>query len=210
MLEGKDVTELRADLDAALAADDVPSLATAAAELRAQLALRRAADGDVLDVKAIDELRMSANDALAQRLRADVEGAATTEVYPDTPHPVITIIEAQKAILANEGYGGTMRLGAWPCKLAADTRARQAYGEADISERHRHRYEVNNAYREKLTEKGLVLSGLSPDGNLVEMVEIPDHPWFVGCQFHPEFKSKPMAPHPLFARFVAASLAKRG
>jgi CTP synthase len=120
---------------------------------------------------------------------------------------VIDLMEAQKGVTAK---GGTMRLGAWPCKLAPDSKARQAYGEADICERHRHRYEVNNAYRERLTEKGLVLSGLSPDGHLVEMVEIPDHPWFVGCQFHPEFKSKPMAPHPLFTRFVAAALFRRG
>jgi CTP synthase len=136
----------------------------------------------------------------------DLDKANSAEFDEKSPHKVVDLMETQKGVTAK---GGTMRLGAWPCKLAADTRARQAYGETEISERHRHRYEVNNAYREQLTEKGLVLSGLSPDGNLVEMVEIPDHPWFVGCQFHPEFKSKPMAPHPLFTRFVAAALAKR-
>jgi CTP synthase len=136
-----------------------------------------------------------------------LEKANSSEFDEKSPHRVIDLMEAQKGVTAK---GGTMRLGAWPCKLAPDSKARQAYGEADICERHRHRYEVNNAYRERLTEKGLVLSGLSPDGHLVEMVEIPDHPWFVGCQFHPEFKSKPMAPHPLFTRFVAAALLRRG
>jgi CTP synthase len=136
-----------------------------------------------------------------------LDKANSSEFDEKTPHPVIHLMETQKTVTAK---GATMRLGAWPCKLAADSKARHAYGEAEISERHRHRYEVNNAYRDKLAEKGLVLSGLSPDGNLVEMVEIPDHPWFVGCQFHPEFKSKPMAPHPLFTKFVAAALVLRG
>ncbi|MBI5500230.1 MAG: CTP synthase [Deltaproteobacteria bacterium] len=136
-----------------------------------------------------------------------LEKANSSEFDEKAPHKVIDLMESQKSVTAK---GGTMRLGAWPCKLVADSRVRQMYGEAEISERHRHRYEVNNAYREKLVEKGLVLSGVSPDGTLVEMVEIADHPWFVGCQFHPEFKSKPMAPHPLFARFVGAALAYRG
>jgi CTP synthase len=102
-----------------------------------------------------------------------------------------------------------MRLGAYPCRLLEGSRAFKAYGSKEISERHRHRYEVNNAYRDVLREKGLVLSGLSPDGNLVEMVELSDHPWFVGCQFHPEFKSRPMAPHPLFREFIRASLDRK-
>ena len=104
-----------------------------------------------------------------------------------------------------------MRLGAWPCHITGrDTLAFRAYGARDISERHRHRYEFNNDYRPLLTGKGLVLSGLSPDGRLVEMVELPGHPWFVGVQFHPEFKSRPNRAHPLFRAFVAAAKSFRG
>ncbi|MDI7269083.1 MAG: CTP synthase [Myxococcota bacterium] len=136
-----------------------------------------------------------------------LERANSAEFDEKTPHPVIDLMETQKGVAAK---GGTMRLGAYPCRLAPETKAREAYGCAEISERHRHRYEVNNAFRERLTEGGMRLCGLSPDGGLVEMVEIPGHPWFVGCQFHPEFKSRPMAPHPLFTRFVAAALAHRG
>jgi CTP synthase len=99
-----------------------------------------------------------------------------------------------------------MRLGAYPCVLKPATRAYAAYGTAEISERHRHRYEVTNSYRATLESHGLVLSGLSPDGSLVEMIELPDHPHFVACQFHPEFKSRPMEPHPLFRQFIAAAL----
>ena len=102
-----------------------------------------------------------------------------------------------------------MRLGAWPCVLAKGTRSRALYAEAEISERHRHRYEFNNDYRALFAEKGLVCAGLSPDGRLVEIVEQPDHPWFVAVQFHPEFKSRPDRPHPLFTGFVAAALEKR-
>jgi len=105
--------------------------------------------------------------------------------------------------------GGTMRLGAYPCVVTPGTRAAAAYGCQEISERHRHRYEFNNAYRGQLEAKGMVFSGLSPDGNLVEIVELPDHPWFLGCQFHPEFKSRPLSPHPLFAAFIRAALAYR-
>ena len=105
--------------------------------------------------------------------------------------------------------GGTMRLGAYPCVIAEGTIAHSVYGSTSISERHRHRYEVSNEYREQLETAGLVLSGLSPDKRLVEMVELSDHPYFVGCQFHPEFKSKPLKAHPLFARFVEAALARR-
>jgi CTP synthase len=102
--------------------------------------------------------------------------------------------------------GATMRLGAYPCVLLENTRAADAYGSLSISERHRHRWEVNNAYREQLITHGLVLSGLSPDKRLVEMIELRDHPYFVGCQFHPEFKSRPLTPHPLFQRFIKATL----
>ena len=107
----------------------------------------------------------------------------------------------------NSDKGATMRLGAYPCRLTKDTFAYQAYGVEDISERHRHRYEFNNDYKERLVEKGLVVSGASPTGDLVEIIEIKDHPWFLGCQFHPEFKSRPMNPHPLFRDFIKAALA---
>ncbi len=106
----------------------------------------------------------------------------------------------------NSDKGATMRLGAYPCRLTKDTFAYQAYGVEDISERHRHRYEFNNDYKERLVEKGLVVSGASPTGDLVEIIEIKDHPWFLGCQFHPEFKSRPMDPHPLFRDFIKAAL----
>ncbi|MEX0842956.1 MAG: gamma-glutamyl-gamma-aminobutyrate hydrolase family protein, partial [Gemmatimonadota bacterium] len=106
--------------------------------------------------------------------------------------------------------GGTMRLGAYPAELKPGSRAAEIYGETAISERHRHRYEVNNHYRDRLEGGGLVFSGLSPDGKLVEMVELPDHPWFLGCQFHPELKSRPLRPHPLFASFVEAMARTAG
>jgi len=134
------------------------------------------------------------------------ERANSTEFDPATPHPVIHLMEAQKAI---ENKGATMRLGAYPCSLQDDTLAAKVYGKKKISERHRHRYEFNNAYREALTQKGMALSGLSPDGTLVEIVELKDHPWFLGCQFHPEFKSRPMESHPLFKGFVKAALQNR-
>ena len=103
--------------------------------------------------------------------------------------------------------GATMRLGAYPCRLTKETLAYQAYGAEEISERHRHRYEFNNDYKTLLIEKGLVVSGSSPSGDLVEIIEIKHHPWFLGCQFHPEFKSRPMDPHPLFRDFIGAALA---
>src|SRR5687767_280114 len=102
--------------------------------------------------------------------------------------------------------GATMRLGAYPCVLKSGTRAAEAYGSTEISERHRHRWEINNNFRDALERHGMVLSGVSPDGRLVEMIELPQHPYFVACQFHPEFKSRPSAPHPLFARFVRAAV----
>jgi len=105
--------------------------------------------------------------------------------------------------------GGTMRLGAYPCRLARGTKAAEIYGVPEVSERHRHRYEVSNSYRDAFVEHGMRLSGLSPDGSLVEIVELADHPWFVGCQFHPELQSRPTRPHPLFAAFVAAAVTRR-
>jgi CTP synthase len=106
----------------------------------------------------------------------------------------------------NSDKGGSMRLGAYPCRLVAGTLAHKAYGAEKISERHRHRYEFNNEYKDVLEENGLVISGVSPSGDLVEIVEVHDHPWFLGCQFHPEFKSRPMNPHPLFRDFIQAAL----
>ena len=106
----------------------------------------------------------------------------------------------------NSDMGGTLRLGAYPCVLKEGTLAHKAYRVEEISERHRHRYEFNNMFREQLEKAGLVVSGTSPDDHLVEIVELADHPWFLGCQFHPEFKSKPMKPHPLFRDFIKASL----
>jgi CTP synthase len=140
------------------------------------------------------------------RHMAGLEGANSVELEPETPHPVVHLMASQEAVT---DMGATMRLGAYPCVLKEGTKAHLAYGKTEISERHRHRYEVNNDYRERLEAGGLTLSGVSPDGFLVEMVEVADHPYFVACQFHPEFKSKPMAPHPLFTAFIAASLAKR-
>ncbi|MDW8344409.1 MAG: CTP synthase [Verrucomicrobiae bacterium] len=128
--------------------------------------------------------------------------ANSTEFDAQTPHPVICLLEEQKHV---EQKGGTMRLGAQPCRLTPGTRAHQAYGASDISERHRHRYEFNNAYRQAMSEKGLVISGIYPPLDLVEIIELADHPWFVACQFHPEFQSKPQQPHPLFYGFVEAA-----
>lgn len=134
-----------------------------------------------------------------------LEKANSTEFDQETPYPVIDFLPEQKAIVDK---GGTMRLGAYPCLLEKDTRAFDAYGRREISERHRHRYEFNNEYRDLFVQKGMVVSGTSPDGGLVEMIELKGHPWFLGCQFHPEFKSKPLQPHPLFARFIEAAVEK--
>lgn len=129
--------------------------------------------------------------------------AHSSEIAPDTKHPVIDLMPDQKDI---DEKGGTMRLGLYACKLSKDTNAMAAYNEQVIYERHRHRYEFNNEYRTSLIEKGLILSGTSPDERLVEIVELKDHPWFVAVQFHPEFKSRPNKPHPLFRDFIRASL----
>ncbi len=147
---------------------------------------------------------------------AGLEGAHSTEFRPDTPYPVIALIaewleEDGTVQQRREGgdLGGTMRLGAQPCQLVADSLAHRSYGKDVITERHRHRYEFNNRYRESLHAAGLAFSGYSLDGQLVEMIELPDHPWFLGCQFHPEFTSTPRAGHPLFQGFVAAAIRQR-
>ncbi|MFH2063052.1 MAG: CTP synthase [bacterium] len=136
---------------------------------------------------------------------AGLDGASTEEVDPKSPHLVIHTMSGQERLIRERKFGGSMRLGAYPCVLASGTVARRAYGKAEISERHRHRYEFNNAYRERLQDAGLVISGTSPDGTLVESVEVKGHPFFVGVQFHPELKSRPLVPHPLFAAFVRAA-----
>ncbi|MBK7396885.1 MAG: CTP synthase [Myxococcales bacterium] len=134
---------------------------------------------------------------------AGLENANSSEFDKDTPYAVVDLMEHQRGV---RDKGGTMRLGAYPCTLTPGTIAAKLYGTSDISERHRHRYEVNNEHRELLAQKGLVISGTSPDKRLVEMIELEKHPFFVGCQFHPEFKSRPFAPHPIFAGFVGAAL----
>jgi CTP synthase len=134
-----------------------------------------------------------------------MDGANSTEFYPETPYPVIDLLPEQKEV---RDLGGTMRLGADPVKLHPDTKARELYAEPVIYERHRHRYEVNNFLRKRLEAAGLVISGTSPDDRLVEIIEIDDHPFFVASQFHPEFKSRPERPAPLFRDFVAAALAR--
>ena len=133
-------------------------------------------------------------------------GAHSSELDPNTPYRIINLLPDQEDVVE---MGGTLRLGSYPCTLAEGSVAHKEYGEINITERHRHRYEFNNFYRERLTDKGLVLSGVSPDGRLVEIVELPEHPWFVAGQFHPEFKSRPEKAHPLFAGFIRASLENR-
>ena len=140
------------------------------------------------------------------RSQCGLHKANSREFDKDGEHCVIDLMPDQHGVVDK---GGTMRLGAYPCDIADGTIARQIYNSGHISERHRHRYEVSNDYRDQLTEAGLVLSGLSPDKRLVEMIELRDHPYFVGCQFHPEFKSRPLEAHPLFARFVRAAIERR-
>jgi CTP synthase len=135
-----------------------------------------------------------------------IRDAESMEFHEGAKHPVITLMESQKDVTEK---GATMRLGAYPCVLASGSLAARAYQSQEISERHRHRYEYNNAYRDQLETAGLRCSGTSPDNQLVEMVELIDHPWFLGCQFHPEFKSKPFRPHPLFESFIGAALARQ-
>src|SRR3990172_2813659 len=135
-----------------------------------------------------------------------LQGANSREFDQSSPHPVIDLMSEQRGIT---GLGGTMRLGAYPCRIVVPSVAYQAYGTTEISERHRHRYEVNNDYRDILERHGMRLCGFSPDNRLVEMIELPDHPWFIGGQFHPEFKSRPKRPHPLFREFIKASLVRQ-
>jgi CTP synthase len=133
-------------------------------------------------------------------------GADSSEFDPATPHRVIYKLRELRGV---DELGGTMRLGAWPCRLTAGSFAHQAYGAVEISERHRHRYEFNREYEETLVARGMRLTGVTPDNTYVEIVEVEDHPWFLGCQFHPEFKSKPLSPHPLFRAFIGASYNHR-
>jgi CTP synthase len=144
---------------------------------------------------------------------AGLKGANSSEFDPHTPHPVIYLMEEwmdRNQIVqrrnSDSAKGGTMRLGSYPCRLEEGSLAFEAYNKKLISERHRHRYEFNNTYFDLLGKAGLIFSGVSPDKDLVEITELKDHPWFLGCQFHPEFKSKPMDPHPLFREFIKASL----
>jgi len=137
---------------------------------------------------------------------AGLEGANSSEFDPVTEHPVIDLMPDQHDV---SDMGGTMRLGTYPCKVMPGTKGFDAYGEELIYERHRHRYEVNNTYRDQLVEAGMLISGLSPDDRLVEMIELPDHPWFMGHQGHPEFKSRPTRPAPLFQDFVGAAVKYR-
>jgi CTP synthase len=135
-----------------------------------------------------------------------LDDSHSSEFAPECSDPVISLMESQQHVT---DMGGTMRLGAYPCRLARGSRAAEVYGVAEVSERHRHRYEVSNSYRDLFVQHGLRLSGLSPDGQLVELVELPNHPWFIGCQFHPELQSRPTRPHPLFAGFIAAAAAAK-
>jgi CTP synthase len=143
---------------------------------------------------------------------AGLEGANSAEFEPTTPHPVIATMASQVDVIEGKAdMGGTMRLGLYAANLRDGSLVREAYGAATVDERHRHRYEVNNAYRERLEEAGLVISGTSPDDWLVEYVELPSdvHPWFVGTQAHPEFRSRPTRAHPLFAGLIAAALKRQ-
>jgi len=135
----------------------------------------------------------------------DSEEPNSTEFDLHTRYPVIDLLPDQRTIVK---MGGTMRLGLYPCHLVSGTKAAAAYGVPEVQERHRHRFEINNAYRDLLMEAGLVFSGLSPDGRLVEIAELADHPFMLGSQFHPEFKSRPTRPHPLFKAFIAAAIAR--
>ena len=138
-----------------------------------------------------------------------LKGAHTTEVDPKTPHPIIHIMPDQEKKLLKKDYGASMRLGAWPCNLREGTLAYKAYGEKKILERHRHRYEFNNKYRKQFEAKGFIFSGTTPDGLLIEIIELKDHPFFVGTQFHPEFKSRPLNPGPLFKEFIKAAVKNK-
>ena len=144
------------------------------------------------------------------RHKLGLEEANTMEINPETPDPVVAVMDEQKDLIATGKYGGTMRLGAYPAMLAEGTIAREAYGAAEVSERHRHRYEINTAYVDRIRDAGLTFSGTSPSGVLMEIAELPrsEHPFFLGTQFHPELKARPLAPHPLFTAFVKAALER--
>ena len=135
-----------------------------------------------------------------------MEGAHSAEFEPESSYPVLDLLPEQQGITDK---GATMRLGAMPCKILPGTLAHRVYGESVVYERHRHRYEVNNTYRDELTAQGMVMSGTSPDDRLVEIVELPGHPYFIATQFHPEFKSRPNRAHPLFQGLVRAALARK-
>jgi len=135
-----------------------------------------------------------------------LDDSHSSEFAPECENPVVSLMESQQHVT---DMGGTMRLGAYPCRLSRGSKVAEVYGVPEVSERHRHRYEVSNQYRDAFVEKGLKLSGLSPDGSLVEIVELADHPWFIGCQFHPELQSRPTRPHPLFAGLIAAALRQK-
>lgn len=139
---------------------------------------------------------------------AGLLNAHSTEINPRTPEPVIALLEEQKELLKKERYGGSMRLGSYWCKLKRDSKSAAAYGTRAITERHRHRYELNNAYREQLEKNGLIIAGVNPELNLVELIELAHHPYFIGTQFHPEFTSRPLRPHPLFRGFIAAAITR--
>ena len=138
------------------------------------------------------------------RNKCGLEGANSTEFELDARHPVICLLETQRNVTDK---GASMRLGTWPTIIREGTRAFQVYGRTEIRERHRHRYEFNMKYREQMEAEGFVIAGTSPEGHLVELIELRDHPWFLACQYHPEFRSKPNKPHPLFKGFVSACLA---
>ena len=135
-----------------------------------------------------------------------LKDAHSTEISPKTKNPVIDILAEQKEIINKKNYGGTMRLGAYICQLQKNTLSFSAYKKINITERHRHRYEFNNNYRERLEKQGLIFAGINPEKNLVEIIELKNHPFFVATQFHPEFKSRPLKPHPLFREFIRACL----
>ena len=132
-----------------------------------------------------------------------IDDSNSSEFAPECDNAVISLMESQQHVT---DVGGTMRLGAYPCRLARGSRAAEIYGQTEVSERHRHRYEVSNRYRDQFVQQGMKLSGLSPDGQLVEIIELAKHPWFIGCQFHPELQSRPTRPHPLFAGFIDAAV----
>jgi CTP synthase len=203
-------------------AEEIDSVATAAARLRGYDGIlvpggfgKRGVQGMIYTIQFAREnkvpffgicLGMQCATVEYARDVAGLERADTTECDPQSPHRVIYKL---RELLGVDEMGGTMRLGAWPCKLEPGSFAAKAYGKLEISERHRHRYEFNRDYEKILVAAGLCITGRTPDENYVEIVEAPEHPWFLGCQFHPEFKSRPLEPHPLFAAFIGAALEQK-